>query len=95
MSAILPPPQTLQERRILRRVKAYRCRKWFIVFSVFALTAFIARAQLLGLAAIGLAAVAAIGAVVYRLIEDPQEVTLRDHSHARKEPPVIHVNRKG
>jgi hypothetical protein len=95
MSTIVPPRQIPKERRIMRRVKAYRCFKWFIAFCLFALAAFIAGAQLVGFAAMGVAVVAGIGTVIYRLIEAPQEVTVRDHSDARKEPPVVHLNRKG
>ena len=95
MTAIVPPRQIPEERRIMRRVKARRCFKWFVVFCLFASSAVIAQASLLGLAAMGAAVVAGIGAVVYRLIETPQEATVPKYFHARKEPPVVHLGRKG
>ena len=92
MSAIVPP--TPKERQVMRRGKLYRCSKWCIAFCLFAVVAFIAGAQLVGFAAVGAAVIAAIGAVIYRFIEAPQRVTVRDHFHRSKEPPLIHFKGK-
>jgi hypothetical protein len=49
----------------------------------------------IGFSAVGLAFLAAIGAVVYRFIERPREVTVvRGPFGWPREPPVIHLNRK-
>ena len=89
MNAIVPATRNRKERRILRRVKAYRCFRWFIPCGLFALAGFMVGAQLVGFAAMGPAVVAGIAAVLYRLVEAPQEVTVRDPSGAGKEPPVF------
>lgn len=91
MNAIVPAEQNRKERRILRRVKAYRCFKWFIACGLFALAGFMLGAQPIAFAAVGLAVVAGIAAVFYRLLEAPQEVTVRDPSATGKEPPVVHL----
>jgi hypothetical protein len=89
MSAIVPP--TPEERQVMRRVKAYRCSIGCIACCVFAVIAFIASAQLVGLATVAMAVIAAVGAVIYRFIETPQRVTVRDHVEG---PPLIHLKRK-
>ena len=66
MSAIVRP--TPKERQIMRRVKAYRCSMWFIALCLLTAVAFITGAQFVAFAAIGLAAIAAIAALVYRFI---------------------------
>jgi hypothetical protein len=88
---------------VFRRVKAHRCSQLCVAFCLLAVASFIARvrlepslsiwAQLIGFGACGLAVVAAIGAVVYRVVEAPREVTLRSPS-SWWEPPVIHLKRK-
>jgi hypothetical protein len=89
MSAIVPP--TPKERQVMRRVKAYRCFMWCIALCLFAVLAFIVGAQLVGFASVGVAVIAAIGAVIYRFIETPQRVTVREHAD---EPPLIHLKGK-
>jgi hypothetical protein len=103
VSAIVPPSP--RERRVFRRVRAYRCLRACVAFCLLGAAAFIARAhlepsllrwaQLIGFTACGLAVVAALGAVVYRVVEAPREVTLRGPSSRWWEPPVIHLKRKG
>ena len=89
---------------MLRRVKSYRCSRACVALCLLAAAAFVARAhlepslstwaQLIGFGAYGLALVAAIGAVVYRVVETPREVTLRSPASSWWEPPVIHLKRK-
>ena len=105
VNAIVPPSSRDRERRVLRRVKSHRCSQACVAFCLLAAAAFMARvqleprlsiwAQLIGFGACGLAVIAAIGAVVYRVIETPREVTLRSPSSRWWEPPVIHLKRKG
>ena len=92
MAQIVPPRQTAIERRVLRRVKAYRCAKCCLAFCLFAAAALIVGAQLVGLVSVGLAFASGVAALVYRKTEAPQEVTVR--KWPRREPPVIHLHRK-
>lgn len=88
-------------RKVIRRVKAYRCYQGCLLCCLLALLVFglgievkpflSIWVQLIGYVAIVVAAVAAVGAVVYRAIEAPQEVTVLERSKARKEPPLIHL----
>jgi hypothetical protein len=105
VTAIVPPRQTGIERKVLRRVKAYRCAQGCIVLAVLAAAAFAMRSQtnaslwtwlhVIGVSAVGLALLAAIGSVVYRLVETPQEVTVvRGPFDWPRNPPVIHLDRK-
>ena len=104
MAAIVPPRRRRIERRLMRRVKAFRCAKWCVALALLAAAAFIARSQVgaglsiwaqrVGFAAGGLALVAAIGAVVYRMVEKPQEVTVRGPWDWPPDPPVIHLHRE-
>ena len=104
MTAIVPSRGGRVERKVLRRVKAFRCSKWCVGFSVLAAAAFTVRVQvdaslsiwlqLIGLSACGLALVAAVAAVVYRMIERPQWVTVRGPWNWPLDPPVIHLSRK-
>jgi hypothetical protein len=104
VAAIVPPQSRRIERKIMRRVKSFRCSQWCVALALFAVAAFIARSQVgaslsnwaqwVGLAAGGLALVAAIGAVVYRMVEKPQEVTVRGPWDWPPDPPVIHLGRK-
>ena len=75
----------------MRRVKAYRFSMWCIAFCLFAVVGFVPGAQLVGLVAVGVAVIAAIGAVIYRCIEAPQRITVRDRFG---EPPLIHFKDK-
>jgi len=75
----------------MRRVKAYRCSMWCVALCLFAMLAFIAGAQSVGFATVGVAVIAATGAVIYRFIEAPQKVTVRNHI---EEPPLIHLKDK-
>jgi hypothetical protein len=102
VNAIVPPSPT--ERRVLRRVKSYRCFQACVALCLLAAAAFVARvhlepnlsiwAQLIGFGACGVAVVAAIGAAVYRVVETPREVTLRSPPSEWWDPPVIHLKRK-
>ena len=104
MTAIVPPQGRRTERKVLRRVKAFRYSKWCVAFSVLAVAAFAVRVQLdaslaiwlqlVGYASCGLALVAAIGAVVYRIIETPRWVTVRGAWDWPPDPPVIHLRRE-
>ena len=104
MAAIVPPRRRRIERKLMRRVKAFRCAKWCVALALLAAAAFIARSQVgaglsiwaqrVGFAAGVLAFVAAIGAVVYRMVEKPQEVTVRGPWDWPPVPPVIHLGRK-
>jgi hypothetical protein len=88
----------------MRRVKAFRCAKWCVALVLLAAVAFITRSQVgaslsvwaqwVGFAAGGLALVAAIGAVVYRMVEKPQEVAVRGRWDWPPDPSVIHLGRK-
>ena len=87
MTAVVPPPT--KTRRIVRRVKRYRCTVACIVLGLLALVFLIALdsvkpgfllwVRLIGLGAGGLAVVAGIGAVVYRFLEAPREITVPAH----------------
>ena len=92
MAQIVAPSQTPIERKVLRRVKAYRCAKCSLVFSLFSGAALIFGAQPVGLASMGLAFAFGVAALVYRTIEAPQEVKVR--GWPRREPPVIHLHRE-
>jgi hypothetical protein len=104
VSAIVPPRRTRRTRKILRRLKAYRCAQGCVAFSLFAIAAFILRVQvnaslstwlvLVGFASCLLASVAAIGAVAFRAIETPREVMVRDPRDWFEDPPVIHLRRE-
>lgn len=104
MTAIVPPQGRRVERKILRPVKAFRCAKWCAAFSLLVVAAFAVRVQvdgslaiwcqLVGYATCGLAALAATGAVVYRIVETPQQVTVRGPWDWPPDPPVIHLRRK-
>jgi len=104
VTAIVPPGRTPIERRIMRRPKAYRCAQWCIAFCFLAVAAFVFRSQVgaslsilvqfVGFASGGLALVAAVGAVVYRIVETPQEVIVRGSSDWPRDPPVIHLDRE-
>jgi hypothetical protein len=104
VNEIIPPQGGRIERKVLRRVKAFRCSKWCVAFCVLATVAFTVRAQLdasfsiwlqlVGLGACGLALVAAVAAVVYRVIETPKWVTVRGPWDWPPDPPVIHLNHK-
>jgi membrane protein implicated in regulation of membrane protease activity len=82
----------------------YRCAQGCIAFSLLAAAAFFVRVQvaaslstwlqLVGFGACALALVAAIAAAVYRKVEAPQEVTVRDPRDWLGDPPVIHLRRK-
>jgi hypothetical protein len=102
VNSIVPPAPKM--RRITRRVKAYRCSVSCMVFGSVAIVALIALdnvrpglsiwAQLLGFCAAGLAVVAGIGAVVYRFVEAPQEITIPVHpAWDQGRPPWIHPKR--
>jgi hypothetical protein len=106
MTAIVPPRPTPIERKVLRRVNAYRCAQACVALSLLTVLSFMARsqvdprlstwAQVVGVAAGALALLAAIGAVVYRLVETPREVTVvRGPFDWPPKPPVIHLHRKG
>jgi len=104
MAAIVPPQGTPNQQRIMRRVKAYRCAQWCMAFCLFAVAALVARlelraslsiwAQLIGVASAGMAAVAATGAVVYRIVETPREVAVRSPFDWPRDPPVLWLKRK-
>lgn len=104
MSAVVPPPpRTPKVRKVIRRVKAYRCYQGCLACCLLALFAFGLGTEvkpflsiwvhLVGYVASVVAVVSAIGAVVYRAIEAPQEVTVLERSRQRKEPPLIHFKR--
>ena len=104
MTAIVPPRGGRIERKVSRRVKAFRCSKWCVAFSVLALAAFTVRVQveaslstwlqLVSIGACGLALAAAVGAVIYRIIETPQWVTIRGPWDWPPDPPVMHISGK-
>ncbi len=103
-ATIVPPRRRRIERKIMRRVKAFRCAKWCVALTLLASAALMVRSevdaslsiwvQLVGFAACGLALVATIGAVFYRMVETPQEVTVRGPWDWPPDPPVIHLDRK-
>jgi hypothetical protein len=106
VTAIVPPRPTPIERKVLRRVKAYRCAQGCVAFSLLTVLSFVARSQVgpslstwvqvVGVVAGALALLAAIGAVVYRLVETPREVmVVRGPFDWPQDPPVIHLKRKG
>jgi len=88
MTTSVPPRQTREQRKVLRRVNAYWCAQGSVVFGALTAAALIARVQvgaslsaslqLLGLGAAVLALVCAMGAVVFRVFETPREITVRD-----------------
>ncbi len=88
----------------MRRPKAHRCAQWCIALCLLAVTAFVFRSQVgaslsilvqfVGFTSGGLALVAAVGAAVYRVVETPQEVTVRGPSDWPRDPPVIHLDRE-
>jgi len=104
VTAIVPPRRGRIERKVLRRVKAFRCSKWCVAFSLLALAAFAVRAQvddslsiwpqLAGITACGLALAAAAGAVIYRMTETPQWVMVHGPWDWPPDPPVIHIGGK-
>jgi hypothetical protein len=101
MAAIIPPRQTPNERRVMRRVKAFHCARWCGAFVLLAVAAFTVRFQLgaghsiwvlrIGLLSGGLAAAAAIAAVAYRIVEKPREVTVSSFPRRPWKPPVIYI----
>ena len=104
VTAIVPPQRARIERKILRRVKAVRCAKWCVAFTVLAAAAFVAGSQLhpslsiwlllTGFSSCGLALAAAFAAVVYRITETPRQVTVRLPSGWPPQPRVIHLRGK-
>jgi hypothetical protein len=103
--AIVPPRPPPIDRKVLRRVKAHRCAQACVALSLLAVVSLAARFQVdtrlsiwalvVGVVAASLALAAAIGAVVYRLIETPREVTvMRGPFDWPQDPPVIHLNGK-
>lgn len=104
MTTIVPPQPTRMQRKVLRRVKAYRCAQGCVAFSVLAAAALIVRVQvdaslstwvqLVGFGACGLALAAAIGTVAFRAIETPREITVRGPPDWPGGPPVIHLHRE-
>jgi hypothetical protein len=104
VAAIVLPRRRRIERKIMRRVKAFRCSQWCVALALLTAAAFVARSQVgaslsiwaqwVGFAASGLALIAAIGAVVYRMVETPQQVTVRSPWEWPPDPPVIHLGRK-
>ena len=104
MSAIVPPQGGRIERKVLRRVKAFRCSKWCVAFILLSAAALTVRAQvdaslsiwlqLVGFSSCGLALIPGIGAVVYRIIETPQQITVRGPWDWPPDPPVIYLSRR-
>ena len=104
MVAIVPPNHTITNRKILRRPKAYRLSWCSVAFASLAITSLMVRFKLTGslsiwvqwfaFASCGLALVASIGAVIFRIVETPREGSVADRWYwPRKNPPVIYVDR--
>ena len=103
MTAIVPPRPMRTQRKVLRRVNAHRYALACVIFTVLAVAALFVRVQvdaslsarllLVGFCAGGLALLAAIGAVVFRLVEAPREIIVHGPDWP-DEPPVIHLHRK-
>ncbi len=82
----------------------YRCALGCIAFSLLAAAAFLVSSQvdaslstwlrLVGLSAIGLAALAFIGAAVFRFIETPRQVTVQGPWNWPQDPPVVYLRRE-
>jgi hypothetical protein len=99
VGAIVPP-----QRRIMRRRKAYLLWRLGLSLALLALGSFGSAAEL-GVAASGwarlvglscgvLAAIAFVGAIVFRIVEPPREVVVHRFSKWPVEPPVIHLDRR-
>jgi hypothetical protein len=96
VASIVPP-----NRKIRVPLKALRWASVCVLFALLSAVALGVRstvgadlsfwAQWVGFASAGVAVVAAIGAVIYWIVETPKEITVHDH---RNGPPVIHLDRK-
>ena len=89
MANIVPPQPKVVQLRIMRRVRAHRCSLYCVACGVLAAVSFEARLQLLGGSCAVLAAVAATAAVIYRIVETPQEVVVQRVVNRSGGPPVL------
>jgi len=104
MANIVPPQETPIQLRIMRRAKTRRCSQLCLAFCVIAVGVLIARlefgdrlpiwAPLIGVACVGLAVVAALGAVAYRFVETPEEVTVTSTFRWPRHGEVLWLKRK-
>lgn len=101
--AIVSPQRGRTERKVLRRVTAFRRAKWCAALNALAVAALIGSLflpslplwlLLLGFGACALALVAAAGAVFYRITETPRQVTVRSPPGWPPHPRVIHFSRE-
>src|SRR5215469_9888241 len=89
MANIVPPQPEVIQLRITRRVMAHRCSLCCLSCGVLAVVSFEARLQLLGIASAALAVVAAIAALIYRIVETPQEVIVQRNADRSCYPHVL------
>src|SRR5262249_4323469 len=94
MANIVPPQPQVIQLRIMRRVMAHRCSVCCLTCTGLAVVSFEARLQLLGIASAALAVVAAIAAVIYRIVEMPQEVIVQRTVNRSGGPHVLWFGRK-
>ncbi len=96
MASIAPP-----SRKIRVPLRALRWASVCVLFALLSAVALSVRsivgadlsfwAQWVGVGSAGVAIVAGIGAVIYWIVETPEEVTIHDHRNGH---PVIHLDRR-
>ena len=89
MVNIVPPRPEFIQLTIMRRLMAHRCSLCCLTCGGLAVVSFNARLQLLGIASAALAVVAAIAAVIYRIVEAPQEVIVERNANRSGRPHVL------